>query len=150
MKYFIIFILVFFSKLVFSQVTPTIEIFQANLTVLSDAFENRDYSLIHSMLHHKEVSDEIFKNEVEFALNDSLLPAKAIIRMNQIGEFGPLLSIIKNERAYTRYLEKSGVKAENCFAYFHEINRMDVLVLAEWNGSTFRLIRIKNLKLLLN
>jgi hypothetical protein len=100
------------------------------------------------MLHHKEVSDEIFKNEVEFALNDSLLPAKVIIRMNQIGEFGPLLSIIKNERAYTRYLEKSGVKAENCFAYFHEINRMDVLVLAEWNGSTFRFIRIKNLKLL--
>jgi predicted nucleic acid-binding protein len=149
-KYSIIFILVFLSKLVFSQVTPTIEIFQANLTVLSDAFENREYQIIDQLTHHKQVTEEILKREVELAINDSILPPQAISLMNKMGQFGSLSSVIKDEMAYKRYIDKAGVELKDCYTYFFEKNGMDVFVIAEWNGDHFRFIRIKNLKVLLH
>jgi hypothetical protein len=88
-------------------------------------------------------------NEVELAINDSILPPNAINLMAKIGQFGSLTTVIKDEMAYKRYLEKAGVNAKDCFAYFHEINGIDIFVIAEWNESYFRFIRIKNLKALL-
>ena len=133
-----------------SELIPTIEVFQTNLLTLSSAFENRDYTTIHKILIHKEVSEEMFKNEVESAIQDSILPVSAIMSINKFGEFGPLMHVFDDDMAYKRYVEKAKVQVENCFAYYHEIKGLDILVLAEWNGSTFRFFRLKNLKLLSN
>jgi len=133
-----------------NEINPTIEVFQTNLLALSSAFENRDYPTIHKIFIHKEVSEEMFKNEVESAIQDSILPVSAIMSINKFGAFGPLMNIVDDEMAYKRFVEKAKVQVENCFAYYHEIKGLDILVPAEWNGSTFRFFRLKNLKLLSN
>jgi hypothetical protein len=129
---------------------PSIEIFQSNLLELADAFEKRDYQIIDQLTHHKQVSEEILKREIELAINDSILPPQAITLMNKMGQFGPLTSVIKDEMAYKRYLEKAKVDPKDCYTYFFEKNGMDVFVIAEWNGDHFRFIRIKNLMVLLH
>lgn len=146
-------ILLIFSIIVslnlFSQTKPSIVIFQSNLLELSEAFEKRDYQTIDELLHHKQVSEEQMKKEVEFAINDSILPMHAISLMNSMGQFGPLISVIKDEMAYKRYLAKAGVDPEDCFGYFIEKEGLDAMVIAEWNGQYFRFVKIKNLKVLL-
>ena len=106
--------------------------------------------LIDKLTHHKQVSEEILKREVELAINDSILPPQAITLMNKMGQFGPLTSVIKDEMAYKRYLEKAKVDPKDCYTYFFEKNGMDVFVIAEWNEDHFRFLRIKNLKVLLH
>ena len=128
---------------------PSIEIFQSNLLELVEAFEKREYQIIDQLTHHKQVSEEILKREVELAVNDSILPPNAISLMNKMGQFGPLTSVIKDEMAYKRYIDKAGVEIKDCYTYFFEKNGMDVFVIAEWNGEYFRFIRIKNLRVLL-
>jgi hypothetical protein len=129
---------------------PSIEIFQSNLLELADAFEKREYQTIDQLTHHKQVSEEILKREVELAINDSILPPQAISLMNKMGQFGPLSSVIKDEMAYKRYIDKAGIELKDCYTYFFEKNRMDVFLIAEWNEDHFRFLRIKNLKVLLN
>jgi hypothetical protein len=119
------------------------------LQELSKAFEKRAYETIHKFLHHKNVSEKRMINEVELAINDSILPPDAIKLMDKRGEFGSLITVFKDEMAYKRYLKKAGVNAKDCFAYFHEINGIDIFVIAEWKETYFRFIRIKNLKALL-
>lgn len=102
------------------------------------------------MLHHKQVSGETIKREVELAIKDSLLPLNVIKLMHEIGQFGSLMSEFKNEMFYKRYLEKARVDAKDCYGYFYEKNGIDILVFAEWQGTYFRFIKIKNLKELLN
>lgn len=131
------------------QNNPSIFIFQSNLHEVSKAFDKRAYETIHKFLHHKNVSEKRMINEVELAINDSILPPNAINLMAKIGQFGSLTTVIKDEMAYKRYLEKAGVNAKDCFAYFHEINGIDIFVIAEWKETYFRFIRIKNLKALL-
>ena len=131
------------------QNNPSIVIFQSNLQELSKAFEKKEYQTIHKFLHHKNVSEERMIIEVELAINDSILPPDAIKMIDKRGEFGSLITVFKDEMTYKRYLEKAGVNAKDCFAYFHEINGIDIFVIAEWNESYFRFIRIKNLKALL-
>lgn len=128
------------------QNNPSIVIFQSNLHELSMAFEKREYETIHKFLHHKNVSEERMINEVELAINDSILPPEAIKMIDKCGEFGSLITVFKDEMAYKRYLKKAGVNAKDCFAYFHEINGIDICVIAEWKETYFRFIRIKNLK----
>ena len=70
--------------------------------------------------------------------------------MHEIGQFGSLMSEFKNEMFYKRYLEKARVDAKDCYGYFYEKNGIDILVFAEWQGTYFRFIKIKNLKELLN
>jgi hypothetical protein len=70
--------------------------------------------------------------------------------MHEIGQFGSLTSVFKDEMFYKRYLEKARVDAKDCYGYFYEKNGIDIFVIAEWNGDHFRIIRIKNLKVLLN
>jgi hypothetical protein len=131
------------------QNNPSIVIFQSNLHELSMAFEKRAYETIHKFLHHKNVSEERMINEVELAIKDSILPPEAIKMIDKWGEFGVLTTVIKDEMAYKRYLEKAEVNAKDCFAYFREINGIDIFVIAEWKETYFRFIRIKNLKALL-
>ena len=131
------------------QNNPSIVIFQSNLHEVSQAFDKRAYETIHKFLHHKNVSEKKMIKEVELAINDSILPPNAINLMAKIGQFGSLTTVIKDEMAYKRYLEKAGVNAKDCFAYFHEINGIDIFVFAEWKETYFRFIRIKNLKALL-
>jgi hypothetical protein len=119
------------------------------LQELSKAFEKKEYETIHKFLHHKNVSEKRMINEVELAINDSILPPDAIKMIDKRGEFGALTTVIEDEMTCKRYLEKAGVNAKDCFAYFHEINGIDIFVIAEWNESYFRFIRIKNLKALL-
>ena len=140
---------IFFSPPLFGQNEPSISIFQSNLLELADAFEKREYQIIDQLTLHKQVSEEILKREVELAINDSILPPQAISLMNKMGQFGPLSSVIKDEMAYKRYLEKAKVDPKDCYTYFFEKNGMDVFVIAEWNGEYFRFIRIKNLRVLL-
>lgn len=134
----------------YSQNKPEITIFQSNLFELAEALEKRDYLKINKMLHHKQVSEEMMKKEVEFSIIDSLLPLNAIKLMDKIGQFGSLTSVIKDEMAYKRYLSKAGFDPKDCFAYFYEKEGVDIFVFAEWNGAYFRFIKIKNLKVLLN
>jgi|688.fasta_scaffold419124_2 hypothetical protein len=141
---------ILFSPHLFGQNVPSISIFQSNLLELAEAFEKREYQTIDQLTLHKQVSEEILKREVELAINDSILPPQAISLMNKMGQFGSLTSVIKDEMAYKRYLEKAKVDPKDCYTYFFEKNGMDVFVIAEWNGDHFRFIRIKNLKVLLN
>ncbi|MFM7667412.1 MAG: hypothetical protein ACKO7D_04405 [Bacteroidota bacterium] len=134
----------------YSQNKPEITIFQSNLLELAEALEKRDYQMINKMLHHKQVSEEMMKKEVEFSINDSLLPLNAIKLMDKTGQFDSLTSVVKDEMAYNRYLSKIGVDPKNCFAYFCEKEGVDVFVFAEWNGAYFRFVKIKNLKGLLD
>lgn len=131
------------------QNNPSIVIFQSNLHEVSQAFDKRAYETIYKFLHHKNVSEKRMINEVELAINDSILPPEAIKMIDKWGEFGALTTVMKDEMAYKRYLEKAGVNAKDCFAYFHEINGIDIFVIAEWKETYFRFIRIKNLKALL-
>ena len=140
---------IFISLNFVGQNKPSIVIFQSNLLELSKAIEKRAYETIHKFLHHKNVSEKRMINEVELAINDSILPPDAINLMAKIGEFGSLTTVIKDEMAYKRYLEKAGVNAQDCFAYFYDINGIDIFVIAEWKETYFRFIRIKNLKALL-
>jgi hypothetical protein len=145
-----LFICIIFISLNFvGQNKPSIVIFQSNLLELSKAFEKRAYETIHKFLHHKNVSEKRMINEVELAINDSILPPDAIKLMDKRGEFGSLTTVIKDEMAYKRYLEKAGVNPQDCFAYFYDINGIDIFVIAEWKETYFRFIRIKNLKALL-
>ena len=141
---------ILFSLHLFGQNEPSISIFQSNLLELAEAFEKREYQIIDQLTHHKQVSEEILKREVELAINDSILPPQAISLMNKMGQFGPLSSVIKDEMAYKRYIDKAGVELKDCYTYFFEKNGMDVFLIAEWNGDHFRFLRIKNLKVLLN
>jgi hypothetical protein len=141
---------ILFSPHLFGQNVPSISIFQSNLLELAEAFEKREYQTIDQLTLHKQVSEEILKREVELAINDSILPPQAISLMNKMGQFGSLTSVIKDEMAYKRYLEKAKVDPKDCYTYFFEKNGMDVFVIAEWNGDHFRFIRIKNLKVLLH
>ena len=150
MKFIFLISAIYFSLNLFGQNEPNISIFQANLLELSNAFEKRDYKTIDKMLHHKQVSEEMMKKEVEFAINDSILPMHAISLMNSMGQFGPLISVIKDEMFYKRYLEKARVDAKDCYGYFYEKNGIDILVFAEWQGTYFRFIKIRDLKELLN
>jgi hypothetical protein len=140
---------IFISLNFVGQNKPSIVIFQSNLLELSKAFEKRAYETIHKFLHHKNVSEKRMINEVELAINDSILPPDAIKLMDKRGEFGSLTTVIKDEMAYKRYLEKAGVNPQDCFAYFYDINGIDIFVIAEWKETYFRFIRIKNLKALL-
>jgi hypothetical protein len=140
---------IFISLNFVGQNKPSIVIFQSNLLELSKAIEKRAYETIHKFLHHKNVSEKRMINEVELAINDSILPPDAIKLMDKRGEFGSLTTVIKDEMAYNRYLEKAGVNAQDCFAYFYDINGIDIFVIAEWKETYFRFIRIKNLKALL-
>lgn len=150
MKLILLLFPVLFSPHLFGQNEPSISIFQSNLLELADAFEKREYQIIDQLTLHKQVSEEILKREVELAINDSILPPNAISLMNKMGQFGPLTSVIKDEMAYKRYIDKAGVEIKDCYTYFFEKNGMDVFVIAEWNGDHFRFIRIKNLKVLLH
>lgn len=141
---------ILFSPHLFGQNVPSISIFQSNLLELAEAFEKREYQTIDQLTLHKQVSEEILKREVELAINDSILPPQAISLMNKMGQFGSLTSVIKDEMAYKRYLEKAKVDPKDCYTYFFEKNGMDVFVIAEWNGDHFGFLRIKNLKELLN
>lgn len=147
-------ILLLFSTLVlinlYNQVKPDITIFQSNLIELSNAFDKRDYQKIDKLLHQKKVRKEMMKKEVEFSINDSFLPTQAIWLMNKVGQFGSLISVIQDEIVYKRYLAKAGVDPKNCFGYFYEKDGVDVFVIAEWKETYFRLIKIRNLKELLN
>jgi hypothetical protein len=140
---------IFISLNFVGQNKPSIVIFQSNLQELSKAFEKRAYETIHKFLHHKNVSEKRMINEVELAINDSILPPDAIKLMDKRGEFGSLITVFKDEMAYKRYLEKAGVNPQDCFAYFYDINGIDIFVIAEWKETYFRFIRIKNLKALL-
>ena len=140
---------IFFSPPLFGQNEPSISIFQSNLLELAEAFEKIEYQIIYQFTHQKQVSEEILKREVELAINDSILPPNAISLMNKMGQFGPLSSVIKDEMAYKRYLEKVKVDPKDCYTYFFKKNGMDVFVIAEWNGEYFRFIRIQNLRVLL-
>jgi hypothetical protein len=150
MKFIFLISAIYFSLNLFGQNEPNISIFQANLLELSNAFEKRDYQTIDKMLHHKQVSEEMMKKEVEFAINDSILPLKAINFIDKIGQFGSLKSVFKNEIYYKRYLEKAKVDPKDCYGYFYEKNGIDILVFAEWQGTYFLFIKIRNLKELLN
>lgn len=141
---------ILFSPHLFSQNEPCIAIFQSNLLELAEAFEKREYQTIDQLTPHKQVSEEILKREVELAINDSILPPNAISLMNKMGQFGPLSSVIKDEMAYKRYIDKAGIELKDCYTYFFEKNGMDVFLIAEWNEDHFRFLRIKNLKVLLN
>ena len=151
MRTFLIIVLLpaYFFEQEMNSIKPTIEIFQANLLDLADAMEKKDALTIDQLMFHKPVTDEQFARELENALNEPLLPLEAINSMEKTGEFGPLLTIVSDEMHYQRHLTKTGVKADNCYAYFHEVNGIDIFVIAEWNESYFRFIRIKNLKALL-
>jgi ribonucleotide reductase alpha subunit len=120
------------------------------LLELSDAFDKRDYQSIDKLLHHKKVTEEMMKKEVEFAIKDSILPVQAIKLMNKIGQFSSLTLKNKDEMAYKRYIEKAGVDPKKCFAYFYEKDGVDIFVIAEWKETYFRFVKIRNLKILLN
>ncbi len=150
MKLILLLFPILFSPHLFGQNEPSITIFQSNLLELSEAFEKRDYQTIHKLLHHKQVSEETIKREVELAIKDSLLPLNVIKLMHEIGQFGSLTSVFKDEMFYKRYLEKARVDAKDCYGYFYEKNGIDILVFAEWQGTYFRFIKIRNLKELLN
>ena len=150
MKLILLLFPILFSPYFFGQNEPSISIFQSNLLELADAFEKREYQTIDQLTHHKQVSEEILKREVELAINDSILPPQAISLMNKMGQFGPLSSVIQDEMAYKRYIDKAGVELKDCYSYFFEKNGMDVFLIAEWNENHFRFLRIKNLKVLLN
>jgi hypothetical protein len=150
MKLILLLFPILFSPHLFGQNEPSITIFQSNLLELSEAFEKRDYQTIHKLLHHKQVSEETIKREVELAIKDSLLPLNVIKLMHEIGQFGSLTSVFKDEMFYKRYLEKARVDAKDCYGYFYEKNGIDILVFAEWQGTYFRFIKIRNLKVLLN
>jgi hypothetical protein len=150
MKLILLLFPILFLPHLFGQNEPSITIFQSNLLELSEAFEKRDYQTIHKLLHHKQVSEETIKREVELAIKDSLLPLNVIKLMHEIGQFGSLTSVFKDEMFYKRYLEKARVDAKDCYGYFYEKNGIDILVFAEWQGTYFRFIKIRNLKVLLN
>ena len=150
MKLILLLFPILFSPHLFGQNEPSITIFQSNLLELSEAFEKRDYQTIHKLLHHKQVSEETIKREVELAIKDSLLHLNLIKLMHEIGQFGSLTSVFKDEMFYKRYLENARVDAKDCHGYFYEKNGIDILVFAEWQGTYFRFIKIRNLKELLN
>lgn len=150
MKIIILISTVYFSLYLFGQNEPNISIFQTNLLELSYAFEKRDYQTIDKLLHHKQVKEEMMKKEVALAINDSLLPVKAINFIDKIGQFGSLTSVFKDEIYYKRYLEKAKFDPKDCYGYFYEKNGIDIEVFAEWQGTYFRFIKIRDLKELLN
>ena len=78
MKLILLLFPILFSPHLFGQIVTSITIFQSNLLELSEAFEKRDYQTIHKLLHHKQVSEETIKREVELAIKDSLLPLNVI------------------------------------------------------------------------